>query len=392
MNILLLNCYSRNALAVINSLGSNFTVFGATAQVDHFFFFNYNPEKVFKSRKLESIYRYPNATKYPKECCKAIINLSNNLNIDLIIPVGTDLTNLASKYKQQIERASKAKVAAENFDKLEPLTDKWKSYDLLKSKGVPFPITAHVHDNSSAKDAATQVPFPAVLKPCNSSASIGVMFFDTKDDYLDFLEDQFFRQNSRFSSYVLQEKVNGDLHDVTSCSFQGKPYSLLTQQRHLALFDFGGGGIINRTTDDKQMKEVASKILKLLDWNGACLFDFLKTSEGKLYLLEINPKIWGTTQLTISAGSNIVEQIIDIFYHQKEPASYLDYRENLLYKWYFPEIIFHLIQKPRTVGVLWRRVKKVLSNNGAEKCLNNLKIKDLLHNIGIVLDRESPKW
>jgi predicted ATP-grasp superfamily ATP-dependent carboligase len=186
---------------------------------------------------------------------------------------------------------------------------------------------------------------------------------------------------------IVQQAIKGDLHDVTACSKNGSVVSMLSQHRLVALYDFGGGGIVNKTTYEPVPMEYAMDILRHLDWDGVLLFDFIKDKEGNYYLLECNPKIWGTTQLTIEAGLNVAQQLIDLFVLEKDIPAIKNYDIDVVYKWWFPECLFHWFHRPRTVGRITRRVTNTLRRYGAKRSVNNLRRNDISHLLGMVLDR-----
>ncbi len=118
---------------------------------------------------------------------------------------------------------------------------------------------------------------------------------------------------------------------------------------------------------------------------GTLLFDFLRDRQGRFYLIECNPKIWGTTDLTIQAGANVARMLVEIFVHGNKPQTVSEYEQDLLYKWWFPECIYHWIHQPLTWRRLIQRMRATFANYGARRRINNLR--DIRHLLGIVLNR-----
>src|SRR5690242_10415417 len=123
MRLLVLNCYSRNALAVINGLDTNYELWGgATANHNYFIC---NPDSWFRSPRLHRIVRYGNPSENSESWAQEIATICRLNDIAGIIPTGTTTTNALSKHKEEIERQSSAKCAVEAYNLLGQATDKW---------------------------------------------------------------------------------------------------------------------------------------------------------------------------------------------------------------------------------------------------------------------------
>lgn len=373
MRVLVLNCYSRNALAVINAVDPDIELVGGAAHSRQKYFLT---ERFFKSRRLTKIVRYASPQSSSEDFKEDLILIAKRDGIDLILPTGTDTTNELSRHKKEIEKSGTVVVAVEDFDKLDILCDKWLTYLKALEAGVPAPRTQLL-------SSPLTLSFPVVIKPRRSFASHGVQFFSRDSDLQDFLS----KGDITRSDYVVQEVVEGTLHDVTGCAQNGRCLSLLSQQRHVSLYDFGGGGIINLTTDDAKLRELGRKLISAMSWNGPFDVEFMQDRNGNHFLLECNPKIWGTTHLTVQAGLNVPQQMIDVFTRKGDLPVASQYEVGLLCRWYFPEILYHLTTKPRQLKRIYRRVLNTFRNFGGKRSVTNLNLRDLPHLFGIIFDR-----
>ena len=101
----------------------------------------------------------------------------------------------------------------------------------------------------------------------------------------------------------------------------------------------GGGGIVNRTTNHPEIIKHAQKIIKELEWSGHMEIDWIfNERDQKFYFIEINPKFWGTTQLTISAGYDYPYWNILMYKGIKIPDN-KKYKIGLTYRWIEEEIL-----------------------------------------------------
>lgn len=388
MNIIVLNCYSRNALAVISSVDPGYRVIGGTVRRERFRWFN--PDRWFHTRRLAAIFRHADPCEDAEGFVADLAAACRTHQADAVIATGTEMTNALSRHKERLQALTSCRILVEDYAKLELLADKWQTTLLCQRLNVPTPRTILAVPDAATLQELTSFRFPVILKQRWSSASKGVRFANSPSEVNDILRDNDLPilTPEGDPNYVIQEVIRGNLHDVTSCAKEGRTVSILTQQRMLSLYDFGGGGIINRTTREPESMAYAETILRELAWNGVLLFDFIRDPEGRYYLLECNPKFWGTTQLTIDAGLNVAQNLIDLFVLNRELPRQDRYQEGLLYKWWVPDCVFHWFQHPpRTLGQIASRIAKTFRNYDAQATRNNLDLDSLLHAVGIVLDR-----
>ncbi|RLB11223.1 MAG: hypothetical protein DRG39_04620, partial [Deltaproteobacteria bacterium] len=346
MRIIVLNCYSRNSLAVINSLDKSYKIIGGTARKNLLF----KPDRIFKSPYVSLIFRYTDPVEYPEIFKTDIINACNTYKADAVIPTGTAITNYLSYYKSDIAESTKAKILVEDYQKLSQLADKWITCNVCTKLNIPIPKATLIQTKEDVEQICDSFSFPIILKPRTSYASKGIQFFHNRESFKKYI------LNSKIdSSCLVQELIEGELHDVALFAKDGKVLSILTQKRLLSFYDFGGGGIINKTTYEPQLMEYGTRIAEYLKWNGVLEIDFIK-QESNYYLLECNPKIWGTTHLTVKAGLNVVQQLIDTFVLNKPVEKRQNsYKVGLVYKWLFPECVSSWFHKPMT----WEKFSKM---------------------------------
>jgi len=69
------------------------------------------------------------------------------------------------------------------------------------------------------------------------------------------------------------------------------------------------GGI---TIEDPKMLDLAKNIISQTKWKGGMELELIKSSDDKLYLLEINPRIPAWVYLAVGAGQNIPEALVKL--------------------------------------------------------------------------------
>lgn len=372
--ILVLGCYTRNALAVINALDLRYDMAGAASKKK----FVISPDGWLRSKRLQKVFRYTDPALSAEAFVVDLIRIGLEYRASAIYPTGTLITDIVSEQKNRIERESGARVLVDEYSRLGRLTDKWEIIQICEASGVSHPKTWLVGSN----EKLDELRLPLVAKPkCHSSGSEGVSFLETTESLKSFLA-------RHHSGYVLQERISGQLHDVAGCAFEGKCHSLFTQRRLRSFNDFGGGGILNQSTREPVLMEAAEKIMNETKYTGVFMMDFIRDDSGQFYLLECNPKIWGTTQLCVDAGMNIPQHVVELMFEQKPPQRLREYREGIVYRWIFPDMIASWFSKPLSVSRFLRRVAASLrSYPGTKGSRTNLQIRNLKHLLGIVLNK-----
>ena len=145
------------------------------------------------------------------------------------------------------------------------------------------------------KQIKNQLPYPVIVKPITGKAGEGQYIAENSEELL-----KGYRSETR---YIVQQYVLGYPAGVAMMLDQG------VQQVH---FSFK----VNQCLDgvhsvDREAVELpeavnqAEKVLAYLHWHGLAQVDFIIEQEtGHAYMLEVNPRFWGSLNLALKAGKN----------------------------------------------------------------------------------------
>lgn len=178
------------------------------------------------------------------------------------------------------------------IEKYHILNDKDKLHVLAEELGVKVP-----KKYLNTEDA--QLPF--IVKPTNMSSAKGVRYI--------FDEEQR-PKNIPAKNMIIQEFVKGK---GVGYSFYCKDGEIIDGYGHLRLAEYpvtGGSSTYRETYDDRRMYDVANKIVSHLNYTGFAMFEFKLTSKNELYLLEVNPRIWGSVHQGLANGVNYFNEIL----------------------------------------------------------------------------------
>jgi len=182
-----------------------------------------------------------------------------------------------------------------DIDLFDILNNKISLHKLAYRLGVKAPKTFESIDMAK---------FPFVVKPSNLSSAVGVKYINNE------MDKKRIEKNEK-KDCIIQEYVEG----------VGVGYSFYSKNgviahgyghRRLAEYPVTGGASTHRTYyHNNLMHDVASKIVENLNYTGFAMFEFKLTSDDQLYLLEVNPRIWGSINQGIADGNvNYFEEIL----------------------------------------------------------------------------------
>lgn len=317
----------------------------------------------------------------------SLVKIIKESNIDVLIPIATDCTLVISKNKAELSKY--CKVPVEDYEKMEKFHDKGKTMQMAAEWSIPHPKTIFPKDLEEVEAFSKNAAYPVVVKARKGYASKGVCYANNKEEMLNlyremdeksagdgFIIDQ--------SSPMIQEFIPGILHDVTSFSVDGEMKAGLSQKRTVTTPIAGGGGVVNVTTYNEELLGYARQFIKKTNWNGILEFDFkMDERYNTPKLLEINPKFWGTTWLTISAGFNYPHYLV-----QHAIGNELDipdeYKVGLTCRW--PDGEWDAVtEKPLTLSVFLKRFAEFIKRFRQPDTVYAIQLLDLKPFIGNIL-------
>jgi protein-tyrosine-phosphatase len=182
--------------------------------------------------------------------------------------------------------------------------DKQATWELARRVGTPIPQSRLV---AGPEEAATAEPaaFPVVLKPIRSKIM--------KDGALITLAPEIVRDAAHWrrrapemlalAPMMLQEYAPGAGVGVELLFDRGQMVAWFAHRR-LHEWPLTGGASTYRESFEPPaaMLEGSRRMLEALGWHGAAMVEFKLAEDGRFWLMEINPRLWGSLALSIDAG------------------------------------------------------------------------------------------
>ncbi len=221
------------------------------------------------------------------------IELIEEYKIDHFIPVINENIKFILKNKERFKDSLDYLGSYEIFEKL---NNKKLLMSLAQKLDIKIPKTYKSIDEAN---------YPCVVKPTDMSSSKGVVYIDTQED-LDRAKEEY----RGIKNLIVQEYVKGE---GVGCSMYVKDGNIVTSYGHRRLAEnpiSGGSSVYRESFQDSRMQSVTKKILENWRWRGFSMFEFKLTSHNELYLIEVNPRIWGSINQGLQNGINYFEDML----------------------------------------------------------------------------------
>ncbi|MBQ4316406.1 MAG: ATP-grasp domain-containing protein [Oscillospiraceae bacterium] len=292
----------RMSLPVIRSLGKEGFHITATERT----VCKKGSELGFYSKYTSEAAYISDAEENPAQFVADLQKLSESFNErPVIIPVG--ITSLLAMCKKHAEIEAFADTALPPLSSIELANDKSRLIPFAESIGVPVPETTFLKENETVEELSLRISYPAVIK-----LPAGEMLGLSPDERYKIVntKEEFLKSYPKFARYggdiLVQQYITGDGYGVSAVF--GKNHEPLEIFCHHRLREYpasGGPSCFCESADLPELADFAIKLLRALNWVGVAMVEFKGTPETGFYLMEINPRFWGSSALAPNSGCNI---------------------------------------------------------------------------------------
>lgn len=271
--------------------------------------------------------------------------------IEVIFPLVTsELFKLAQHKQTFLDNG--IKILVSDYGSLSIANDKGKLYTHLYQQGISVPSFQIISTVEGLQDAATKLGYPqkpVCIKPTVSNGSRGVRILQENVDEFDLLFhykpnnlyatlDKITQilKNKRFPELLVSDYLPGDEYTIDTIVQKGIPKLILPRIRTKM-----NSGISVQGTFIKQDEIIAycDDILRSLHLSGPIGLQVKADRNGKFKLLEINPRIQGTSVAAMGMGINlpvlaVMQEFTEFQLDQTEiewGKSFVRYYEELFY-------------------------------------------------------------
>jgi predicted ATP-grasp superfamily ATP-dependent carboligase len=322
--ILVLDGHSASALSVTRSAGhaGHWVAVGAN-------------KGAFAAAKLSRYCRtaldYPVSTSEPRAFLDSIREFVRANQIDLVVPV-TDWT-LGPLSAERECFSGLCRLAMPSHSAVEFASDKFRTIELAQEIGIGVPKTRLIQscdDLSGLKDCG----FPAVVKDrfsvrwIQQKAVFGsVAYAYSPAD----LEKRVKDRLEKARDVLVQQFVSGQGIGFSCFVAGGKTFLPFQWERVREVDPRGSASSARKSIPlDDALVFQSQQLITRMGFEGIAMVEYKRVSDGRLVLMEINGRPWGSIGLPFACGIDYARYLIDWCLEGKLPPERIAYRENML--------------------------------------------------------------
>jgi predicted ATP-grasp superfamily ATP-dependent carboligase len=274
---------------------------------------------------------YPNPRTETSKFLTFMLDMVKKNGYDCIIPFHTYTAFLLSKYKDIFKDYTHIpppdfKVYYNAFNKIQLLKTAQKN-------NITIPKTYFSQDIEEIIDSIDN--YPVIVKP-SKRHGIKISICDSQID----LKINYNDMTKKYGQCIVQEFIpnGGEVGVYTIFDKNSDPIALTVQERLRCMNSYGGISTLRKTIKNDELVNIAFNLLKIINWSGAAMVEFrIDSRDNKPKLMEINPRFWGSLQLSISSGIDFPYILYQLTMDEK-PQLNLDFKENVYCRWFIGEI------------------------------------------------------
>lgn len=252
------------------------------------------------SRYASAKVRHPFFTTQTASFVRRVKEVLQLYSPKVYLPIGEE-TCVAAKYIEELQQTG-VTIPIAPFETIKTLHKKNEIISLARSLKIPTPETITPKDDNDIRSFCKEFGSPIVLKRISSSSARGVSYL-TDDEIATSKGDDVLSINMRLSDFVLQQYVKGVGYGVSMLFNRGKLRAKFTHKRLREKTVTGGVSTLRIGVVNPLLEGYAQKLLESVNFHGVAMVEFKYDEQtGKAWLLEVNPRFWGSLALAIQSG------------------------------------------------------------------------------------------
>ena len=309
MRVLILDGHSRAALESAQSLGRRGAEIDLACESEVCL--------AFASRYVANRLRQPPSV--PADHVREwLVRKHGERNYDLIVPS----TDVALNVMRSLEESHpvRTKAVLPGSRSLDIAVDKLSTYRVAQALGIALPHAITIPQHGPVPECER---YPVVLKSRHSRVVMAGV-----NRRLEAVIARDATQRERvlaswlpYTAVQQQEFVFGRGFGIEMLFDRGRALWHFAHERVHEMPLTGGGSSYRRSiAPPPHLLQMAERLLGELSWHGAAMVEFRGDGRGRDYLMEINPRLWGSLALPIDCGVDFPAGLAALATAQRVPA------------------------------------------------------------------------
>jgi predicted ATP-grasp superfamily ATP-dependent carboligase len=324
----------RNALAAVRTLGAH----GWSVTVAERDSIPRSQVVAAWSRYCARSVRYPDPRERSDVAVASMRSHFGSTRYDAVIPIGLDMVEFFVRHAEEL----RAPVMLASEEAFAIAADKRRTFDHARGIGIPIPATVPAL-------RWKELQAPLVFKHPRAGAEI----IRTESQAAARLA----AMNGERDRWLAQEFIPGENgFGYFGFFVHGVECGYFMHERLVQYPREGGPSVVARSIRNERLHELGRTVLESLRWHGVAMVEFKRSDrDGEFYLIEINPKFWGSLDLAIAAGANFPLWVARTLAEDAAPTTE-PYIEGVTFQWVLPVGIKSFARYPRFRSAFVRNV------------------------------------
>jgi len=184
-----------------------------------------------------------------------------------------------------------------------------QNYQILDNKKLFFDAVRQLNLPHPKVFDSLDASLPLIIKPRIGSSSGGVMYIHDEQTRTA-ARQKLFTQPDEF---LIQEFVQGEGVGFEGYVHDGQMVKRFAHRRLIEYPVSGGSSVLRETYpygDVELMESFCIQILEIVPWSGFVMFEFKRSQDGEIRIIECNPRVWGSIHQGLNSGVNFFAPLL----------------------------------------------------------------------------------
>jgi len=277
----------------------------------------------------------------------------NDLDVDFLKMVGSDSSNVVFFPMEdatikwlsdnRIYLSAHLSFLIPSSESIMTSFSKFQTMKLAESTGIKVPSSVYFETAKElkleiAENSQRYLSSDFLIKPDIGRGSSGIIYLqDFNDDSWD--EFDLEKHFDQYGNQLLQHRLPADGRSIGVSLLFDSDSRVVANFVHerISSFPVSGGPSTNRCgIKEDGLLEKSVNLLQKLNWQGVAMVEWkFDSTTGEPFLLEINPRFWGSLELAVRSGVNFPVLYFDLCCN-KSVDVITDYELGRKVRWVFP--------------------------------------------------------
>jgi predicted ATP-grasp superfamily ATP-dependent carboligase len=275
-----------------------------------------------------------------------------------VVPVGS--TSMQAAHELRDRWAPGVGCCLPAADAFETANDKRRTAALARSLGVDTPREREVASADEARRAWRELQPAMVLKSAREEGRKAVRYVRAESEVARAYDEV---RAISGDSVLAQERVAGDGYGFCALYWRGRRMRSFMHRRVREWPPSGGASAAAESVPDcPPLERAGTRLLDALSWNGVAMVEFKGDPAGRLSLMEINAKFWGSHDVALAGGVCFPCDMVTLLEGgQLTPQAPV---RRVRFSWPLGGDLWHGLFRPQALpGVLWDAISPSVSRN-----------------------------